>query len=128
MPFAITIKPEERLIEVVYPAQPTPEEVTDYAARIRKAIDDFGGLWCCLVDQRELKVMPPEVADAIGKLNAYAERRGMLRGARIVSSAVASLQTSRLARDAKAGIEIRAFQSRDEAIAWLKSAASPKDG
>jgi hypothetical protein len=51
----------------------------------------------------------------------------MRRSARVVSTAVASLQTHRMAREASLRVEVRSFTSREEALAWLQQArTTPK--
>ena len=42
MPFEVTIHSDERILEVVYPAEPTAAEVTDYLRRVRQAMDALG--------------------------------------------------------------------------------------
>lgn len=124
MPFEIRLH-EDSIIEVVYPAQPTAPEVVDYSSRIRKEIDLMRGRgWSCLVDQRQLIVMDPALVDRIAELNAYAQKRGMKRAARVVTSAIGRLQSARVMRDAALRTDFRVFTSRDEALAWLKGPPS----
>jgi hypothetical protein len=120
MPFEIRVDRVLELIEVVYPAHPTADEVADYVVAIRRAIESMKGPWDCLVDQRRLKVMPPELVAQVSGLNAWAERHRMRRSARVVASAVASLQANRMAREASLSAEVRSFTSRPEALAWLE--------
>jgi hypothetical protein len=106
------------MVEVIYPANATAEDVAEYDKRARVIIDaQRRRPFCCLADQRALRVMPPELVEVAAALNAYATERGMTRTARLVSSAIAGLQAHRLAHDPR--FELRAFDDRDEAIAWL---------
>jgi hypothetical protein len=122
MPFRIVVHAEPRVIEIVYPPTPTADDVATYVREIQTTIGRQTGPWGCLVDQRELAVMQPELADRVSSLNAYAVKHGMVRSARVVRSAVANLQAARIGRDA--GVELRAFSSREEAWKWLASAGS----
>lgn len=122
MPFDITVHPTDRIIEFVYPPAPTAEEVTAYAAQVRKTIDAMGeGSWFALVDQRQLRSMSPELVNTLTGLNAYAQMKGMALSARVVSSAPAGLHAWRMTRQAMLSIPTRTFESREEALAWLKN-------
>src|SRR5579871_4003006 len=115
----------DRILEVVYPAQPTAAEVDSYAQSIRRYIDHLGGRsWSCMVDQTQLQVMDPAHVDRIAELNSYAQARGMTRAARVVTSAMARLQSQRVMREAALKTEFRIFSSRDEALSWLKAPSS----
>ena len=125
MPFEIIEHPGDAIVEIVpiveviYPAHPTPDEISAYVARAHQVIDaQRGRAFGCLADQRALRVMPPELVTALGKLNAYAYARGMLRTARLVSSALAGLQAHRLARENH--FDLQAFEVRDDALLWLR--------
>jgi hypothetical protein len=125
MPFEIHVDRSQQLIEVVYPAQPTAEDVAAYVVAIKSAIDTMNGDWVCLVDQRQLKVMPPELVEQVAFLNTWAEERGMHRSARVVSGAVATLQASRMVKEASLGEKVRSFGSRNGALAWLLQERNP---
>jgi hypothetical protein len=125
MPFEIIEHPGDAiteimsLVEVVYPSHPTPEDVEAYVARAHEVIDaQHGQPFCCLADQRAIRVMSPELVVALGELNRYAYARGMRRTARLVSSAMGGLQAHRLAREHQ--LELQVFESRDAALAWLR--------
>jgi hypothetical protein len=119
MPFEIVVHDDD-IVEVVYPPAPTAAEVVDYVARIRHVIDTRPRPWACLVDQRKLLVMPPELMETMTNLNAHAAKHGMKASARIVGSAVADLQAHRMAREGTIGRPIRAFTRRDDALTWLR--------
>ena len=119
MPFQIDVHEGEAVIEVVYPTLPSAQDVSDYVARIRRAIDAQRGPWACLVDQRELKELPADLLEKVTALNAYARRRGMRASARLVSTARAALQTTKLALDVD-DAKVRAFDDREAALAWLR--------
>ncbi len=107
------------MVEVIYPAKATAQDVAEYDKRAREIIDaQRRRPFCCLADQRALRVMPPELVDVASALNAYAAERGMTRTARLVASAIAGLQAHRLAHDHR--FELQAFEDRDEALAWLR--------
>ena len=126
VPFDILLDAEARLVEIVYPARPTADEVEDYIYRVRTVIDGYPpGGWLCLVDQRNVLVMSPDLVDKVRVLNVYAVSRGMLRSARVVATAVAGLQASRMAREGSLGIEVQTFDTREAAVAWLTSTALP---
>lgn len=120
MPFEIVVHDDDDIVEVVYPPAPTAAEVVDYVARIRHIIATRQGPWACLVDQRKLLVMPPDLVETMTTLNAHAARHGMKASARIVGSAVADLQAHRMAREGTIGRPVRAFTRRDDALAWLR--------
>jgi hypothetical protein len=125
MSFVIIDHPAERIIEVIYPAEPSASEVADYTLRLKRLMDAQTSAWSCLVDQRASKMIAPKLMEKIGLLNAYAQRKGMLRSARVVASKVAMLQANRIAEE-KGGLKgkLRTFLGRQEALAWLKSEAA----
>jgi hypothetical protein len=119
MSFQIRIHDAQDLIEVVYPAQPSEGDVAEYVLAIQRAIRGMRGDWDCLVDQRQLKVMPPALVEEVSRLNAWAKRHRMRRSARVVASAVGGLQANRMAREAALRVEVKSFSTRAEALAWL---------
>ena len=121
MPFQITVHEPDRILEVVYPPQPTQADVDDYLARVRTAIEAFGGEWSALVDQSQLRVMPSNMVAVMAKLNAFAQLKGMKRSARIVSTAASGLQAWRMTKQAMLSIPARTFESREDALQWLKN-------
>jgi hypothetical protein len=121
MPFQITIHEADRIIDVVYPPQPTAEDVADYLKRIRETITRMGGPWSALVDQGKLRMMPPEMVATMASLNAFAQLHGMRRSARVVSDAASGLQAWRMTKKALLTIPTRTFESRDAALAWLRN-------
>lgn len=118
--FEITVHRSTRILEVRYPERPSETDVREYLRAARLAIDEElqGKPWRCLVDQRALAVMPPTLASEVQALNEYAEEKGMVRSARVVSTAVAALQVARLARTALAA-PVKAFRDRQAALTWL---------
>jgi SpoIIAA-like len=121
MPFQITVHEADRILEVVYPSQPSQADVDDYLARVRTAIEAFGGEWSALVDQSQLRVMPSPMVAVMAKLNAFAQLKGMKRSARIVSTAASGLQAWRMTKQAMLSIPARTFESREDALQWLKN-------
>jgi SpoIIAA-like len=121
--FRIIEHAAEGILEVVYPEAPTAADVARYLREARAAIDRlrgrFRGPWSCLVDQRALPVLPPELAADVAMMNEYAQERGMRRSARLVASAVGAKQVERLAKRAL-GVPVRVFQDREAAMRWLK--------
>jgi hypothetical protein len=120
MPFEITIHEEDRIIDVVYPPRPSAADMADYLKRIREAIARLGAPWSALVDQGQLRVMPPEMVATMASLNAYAQLHGMKRSARVVSDASSGLQAWRMTKQALLTIPTRTFESREAALAWLR--------
>jgi hypothetical protein len=121
MPFQIIVHQPDRILEVVYPSQPSQADVDDYLSRVRPAIEGLAGDWSALVDQSQLRVMPSSVVAVMAKLNAFAQLKGMKRSARIVSTAASGLQAWRMTKQAMLTIPARTFESRDEALNWLKN-------
>jgi hypothetical protein len=121
MPFQITVHEADRILEVVYPSQPSQADVDDYLARVRTTIEAFGGEWSALVDQSQLRVMPSNMVTVMAKLNAFAQLKGMKRSARIVSTAASGLQAWRMTKQAMLSIPARTFESREDALQWLKN-------
>jgi hypothetical protein len=121
MPFQITVHEPDRILEVVYPPQPTQADVDDYLTRVRTTIEAFNGEWSALVDQSQLRVMPSNMVSVMAKLNAYAQLKGMKRSARIVSTAASGLQAWRMTKQAMLSIPARTFESREDALHWLKN-------
>jgi hypothetical protein len=125
LPFEIIQHPGDAIleilpiVEIVYPEKPTDADIAQYDARAREIVDaQRRHPFCVLADQRSVRVMSPELVSMLLELNAYAAERGMRRTARVVSSAMGGLQTHRLAREKR--FEVRAFESRDEALLWLR--------
>ena len=121
MPIQIIVHPPDRILEVIYPSQPTQADVDDYLARVRTAIEGLSGDWSALVDQSQLRVMPANMVAVMAKLNAYAQLKGMKRSARIVSTAASGLQAWRMTKQAMLTIPARTFESRGDALHWLKN-------
>jgi hypothetical protein len=121
MPFQITVHEADRIIDVVYPPQPSAEDVADYLKRIRELIARMGGPWSALVDQGQLRVMPPEMVATMASLNAFAQLHGMKRSARVVTDPASGLQAWRMTKQAMLTIPTRTFETRDAALAWLRN-------
>ncbi|ADO69258.1 STAS/SEC14 domain-containing protein [Stigmatella aurantiaca] len=120
MPFQITVHQPERILEVVYPPQPSQQDVDEYLSRVREIIEGLGE-WSALVDQSQLRVMSATMVAVMAKLNAFAQLKGMKRSARVVSTAASGLQAWRMTKQAMLNIPARTFETRDEALAWLKN-------
>lgn len=121
MPFQIIVHEPDRILEVIYPAQPTEADLKDYLARVKEAIEKLAGEWSALVDQSQLRVMPANMVAEMARLNAHAQLKGMKRSARIVSTAASGLQAWRMTKQAMLSIPTRTFETRDEALGWLKN-------
>jgi len=121
MPIQIIVHKPDRILEVIYPSQPTQADVDDYLARVRTEIEALAGDWSALVDQSQLRVMPSNMVTVMAKLNAYAQLKGMKRSARIVSTAGSGLQAWRMTKQAMLTIPARTFESREDALNWLKN-------
>ena len=121
MPFQINVHEADRILEVVYPSQPTQADVDDYLSRVRSIIEGLNGDWSALVDQSQLRVMPSNMVAVMAKLNAFAQLKGMKRSARIVSTAASGLQAWRMTKQAMLNIPARTFESRADALSWLKN-------
>lgn len=119
MPFEIREDAVHHIVEVIYPAEPSSQDVAEYLMKMKRTIDAQPGPWSCLVDQRELKVMEAQLIDRVSTLNRYAQSRGMLRSARVVAGSVSALQARKIAENAALKAPVRAFTTRDEAVAWL---------
>ncbi|PTL84206.1 STAS/SEC14 domain-containing protein [Vitiosangium sp. GDMCC 1.1324] len=121
MPFQITVYEADRIIDVVYPPQPSAEDVSDYLKRIRETIIRMNGPWSALVDQGQLRVMPPDMVAIMANLNAFAQLHHMKRSARVVSDAASGLQAWRMTKKAMLTIPTRTFETREDALAWLRN-------
>lgn len=119
MPFQITIHEADRILEVTYPPQPTAEDVQDYLQRVKAAMETLGGSWSALVDQSQLRMLPPNIIPVMAGLNGYAQLKGMKRSARVVTDPASGLQAWRMTKQAMLSIPARTFETRDEALAWL---------
>ena len=120
MGFNIVVHGEERILEISYPPAPTVEDIVAYAGRVRQAIDGMGEGWAALVDQRHLRTVPRELMPTLAGLNAYAQLRGMTRSARVVADAPSGLLAWRMTKQALLTIPARTFETRDEALEWLR--------
>lgn len=121
MPFQITVHAQDRILEVVYPPQVTAEDLAEYLSDVKKAIAGLSGDWSALVDQSQLRVMPTDVVSAMASLNAYAQLHGMQRSARVVTDAPSGLQAWRMTKRAMLTIPTRTFETRGEALEWLRN-------
>jgi hypothetical protein len=121
MGFEISVNEREQIVEITYPARPSDSEIDAYVRDIKAVMDRLPKGWRCLVDQRQLAVMAPELVEKVAALNAYGAGRGMARAARVIATSVANLQTARMARQASLEVPIKTFTSRDAALAWLKA-------
>lgn len=121
MPFQINVHEADRIIDVVYPPQPTAEDVSDYLKRIRETILRLNGPWSALVDQGQLRVMPPDMVAIMANLNAFAQLHGMKRSARVVHDAASGLQAWRMTKKAMLTIPTRTFETREDALVWLRN-------
>lgn len=121
--FTIKVHSAERIIEVVYPQNPTWESTDSYASRIRAAITDLGAPWRCLVDQREATVIDDSLAEIVANLNAFAKANGMERSARVLPVRfVSRVQAERIADTGGVSSAVGMFYSREEAWTWLTEA------
>ncbi len=120
MPFEIIVHAGEHILEVVYPPTPSEAEISEYATRVRQSIDSMGESWSALVDQRQLRDLPFELMKTLSGLNAYAQLKGMQRSARVVPDAAAGLKAWRMTKQALLTVPARTFESREEALAWLR--------
>src|SRR4051812_20076677 len=73
----IVVHSAERILEVIYPSDPTADALERYEQEIRAAILRLGGTWDCLVDQRAMPVLPAEMSARIADLIVWARARGM---------------------------------------------------
>ena len=119
MGFDILFHDKDRILEVVYPASPSARDVAEYIHRTRAIVDSIDGPWSCLVDQRLMTVLSPDLLVSLADLNAHAQKKGMIRTARVVAGAVSEVQARRMARAAVLSLET--FKSREDALAWLRS-------
>jgi hypothetical protein len=119
MSFQVYVHEAHDIIEVIYPPHPTQEDVAAYVEEVTRVLDVRRRRFGCLVDQRALVLMPPDLVHTVASLNAYAEMRGMVRSARVAPSDLAQAQTQRMAREASLGVPAATFASRDDAVAWL---------
>jgi hypothetical protein len=119
MPFDIRIEAKANIVEVIYPASPTAGDVADYVVRMKAIIASQRPGWKCLVDQRALVVMPPDLVSELVVLNALAQTAGMARSARLVATAISNLQATRIKSEAKLAVPARSFSTREAALVWL---------
>lgn len=122
MPFQIKQHVQDSIIEVIYPAAPTPDDVGDYLVQMKQIIDDQHAQWFCLVDQRSVTALPGQLLDQVSVANSYAVLHGMQRSARIVSSDLAAQQANTIGKSIGAiKVKVKTFVDRESAIAWLRS-------
>lgn len=124
MPFDIRFHSAERIIEVVYPAAPTLDDVSDYLTRMKDLIDAQHQPWLCLVDQRNAGTLPEDLLEQVRVANSYAVLHGMQRSARVVSDPHAAEQANAIARhQGHIHVTVQSFTDRTSALTWLKSPA-----
>ncbi len=118
--FEIKVHDAERIVEVLYPSHPTRASLARYGTQVKAAILKLGAPWRCLVDQRDLSLLPPDLSDQIAELNAWARENGMARSVRLVKdSAVAELQARRILKEGGVDKPGSLFRSREAAWAAL---------
>jgi hypothetical protein len=128
MPFDIKFHPAERIIEVIYPAEPSLDDVAEYLTRMKDVIDAQKAPWFCLVDQRNAGTLREELLEQVRVANSYAVLHGMQRSARVVRDRVAAEQANAISGNQKyIHVTVRTFVDRPTAVAWLTSPA-PQGG
>jgi len=118
--FLIVVHPAEHVVEVVYPAHPTPDMFDAYQKRLQRVVLELNSpRWMCLVDQRAMAVAPEALTDRIALFNAWALDHGMVRSARIIQPRLmAKLQANHILQHG--GVRVAAlYHTREEAWAWL---------
>jgi hypothetical protein len=123
----IVVHATERIVEVLYPAHPTPDMFDVYEDRLQRQVGKLKGRWMCLVDQRAMPVAPEVLTDRIAAFNAWAVAHGMSRSALIIQPRmVARLQANHLLQHG--GVKQASLHhSREDAWRWLLTEAK-KDG
>ena len=119
----VIVEHSDRIVEVVYPAEPDNSVVTDYTFRIKRIIDGQNGPWMCMVDQSALKALAPRLADKIRLLNTYALRKQMVCSARVIASTAPATQSAVLSGAPGLQKVVRLFRTRGEAFVWLRATA-----
>ena len=122
MRFSVTLHEAPAILEIVYPAGFTAEDLEAYAVESRETMDRIRGPWACLVDARDVSALGPELLDQVARLNAYALEHGMRASARLISTRPGALEGARSARGATGyAVTIKTFTDRDPALAWLRT-------
>jgi hypothetical protein len=127
--FVLHVHRSEALLEVVYPAAPTPESFARYEQQVRAAVAQLPRPWDCLVDLRAVRLVTPELGARGLALTRWARGEGLRRMSRVITqSALAALQARRVLREG--GLEDTfVFHTPDEARTALREAArSPVRG
>jgi len=115
-----------RLVEVRPETLQSVVAVSEIGAAIGKAARAAGpeALFC--VDWRRLRVLAPEVADALGALMRQGNARVLRSAALISERATFGLQVERVLRAAN-NPERRAFRDAKELLDWLAEVATPEE-
>lgn len=94
----------------------------DYIENTNRAMSFLRPGFTSLVDLREMKIPPPEIAELMVEAQKISAEAGFSRGARIVDAAIAKTATGRVSRESDAEEKIRTFDNWEEAEAWLDGA------
>jgi hypothetical protein len=126
--WVVTVHPDQRVLEVIYPARPTAEASDRYSAALKEAVAKLGsGPFDAVVDQRAMPILSAEISERMSLLLGWVHQHGLRRMMRIVRrSAIAELQAKRIVRDA--GLEEDRqvlFHSREDAWAAVQGTKGP---
>jgi hypothetical protein len=122
MPFKVVEHHADHIVEVIYPTSLTPLDHAEYTIQMKQIIERQTVDWGLLVDQRALRAkFDDRLKDKLLALNSYAQKRRMIRSARVVNSPLDAVWLADLIRDTELKGILRVFTDRNEAFAWLKS-------
>ncbi len=95
--------------------------VPNYIEDSKKAIKKLSSGFTSMVDLREMKTPPTEVAELFIKMQKISAEAGFSRGARVIDAAIIKIAAGRVTRESDAEEKVRMFGSWDEAEEWLDS-------
>jgi hypothetical protein len=94
----------------------------NYIENTKRAMSFLTPGFTSLVDLREMKIPPPEIAELMVEAQKISAEAGFSRGARIVDGAIVKIATGRVSRESEAEEKVRTFDNWEEAEAWLDGA------
>ncbi len=125
--YTINTDLSSRLIRVTVNSFLNVMEGTQAIAEIKREIARFkGNGFYMLLDFRAASVVPPEVTDQWLELAQYARSAGMIKSARLISTASTKMQLNYVARSAHYDDVVENFTDERSALKWLGISEKPE--
>lgn len=109
----------QKIIEIVWDAQTTPEEMDRITAQISQFSKQLGGSFDVLVDMQTVKVFKPETQARLVEHQISLKNSGMQRAAVVIGSVITKMQLNRTSKAAEHSTETQ-WETYEEALSYLR--------